>query len=269
MARFNGGWVKLYRSVMEGDIKDNAYLLALWSWLLAAATWKESKILEDGRQRVLPPGTVVFGMSELAETWQCSKATISKWSHYLHDTQRITLETRTRGSIATILNWDVYQGEEIDERTTSERQVNAGRTPSERQVNGSEEVKKERKNICAIDSKKIGEAIEERDTPDVTEIQKALKEWGATLLARGIQKDPRRDEVEINRLVHRYGIDRALDALRGLRFESASKDFDPKKHCRISRIAGPKFDYFENLGAQNRNADQESEFFDPSQESHV
>lgn len=153
MARFNNGWVKLYRSVMEGDLKDNPYLLALWSWLLAAATWRETKLLDGGKQRTLPAGSVVFGISELAETWKCSKATVSKWAHYLHDTKRISLEVRTSGCIATIRNWDVYQGNEDEVRTPSEHQVNTERTPSEHGVNCIEEVKKirreESKNIHA------------------------------------------------------------------------------------------------------------------------
>ena len=144
MARFNNGWVKFYRSVVEGDLKDNAYLLALWSWLLAAATWKETKIMDGGKQRILPPGSVVFGITELAETWDCSKATVSKWAHYLHDTGRIHLEARTRGCIATIRNWDVYQGNEEEVRTQSEREVNTGRTRSEHEANCIEESKKVR-----------------------------------------------------------------------------------------------------------------------------
>ncbi len=145
MARFNGGWVKLYRSVMEGDIKDNPYLLALWSWLLAAATWKESKLLDGGQQRILPPGSVVFGMRELAETWDCSKSTISKWAHYLHDTQRITLDVRPRGCVATILNWDVYQGEDATEQPPSGHGAATEQPPSGHGAALSEEEKKVRK----------------------------------------------------------------------------------------------------------------------------
>lgn len=249
MARFNGGWVKLYRSVMEGDIKDNPYLLALWSWLLAAATWKESKLLDGGKQRVLPPGSVVFGMSELAATWDCSTSTIWRWAHYLHDTHRIVLETGTRGCIVTILNWDVYQGQEDETRTPSESEAKADRTPSEGEEKLSEEVKKEeRRNIPSLSRK---------------DIDLALEEWRSTLASRGILKDPRHDAPAITSLIQRYGIERTLDALRGPRFEGSSEKFNAKQHCRISRIAGPKFDYFENLGAQNRPQANGNGFYNP------
>jgi len=85
-----------------------------------------------------------------------------------------------------------------------------------------------------------------------SDLEKAIEQWGHTLRKRGIQKNPVLDQTEIGRLLQRYGLERTLDALRGMGFESSSGDYDAKKHCRISRIAGPKFDYFENLGAQNR-----------------
>lgn len=108
------------------------------------ASWRESKILSGGVQRTLPPGTVIFGMSELAALWKVSKRTIWKWSHYLHDTGRIVLEGSPVGTIATICNWETYQAFEQPGETPGKHEVNTGETPGK----PYEEGKKGRKNTA-------------------------------------------------------------------------------------------------------------------------
>jgi hypothetical protein len=145
VARFENGYVKSYRSLWDGDLGDNPILLAIWVGLLHMATWKETKILWDGKQRVLPPGSVVFGIREFANRWCVAPSTVLKWLRYLVHSGRITLETSTRGSLATICNWETYQGFDEEVRTPSEHGVNTNRTPSEHEVNLIEEGNKVRK----------------------------------------------------------------------------------------------------------------------------
>lgn len=145
MARFSNGWIKVYRSLGEGDLVQNPFLLALWVRLLTWAHWKPSKIMWEGHQRDLPAGAVVFGFRELAQHWDCSTSTIHKWSHYLHKTERITLETGTRGSLAIIRNWELYQSQDDDEQTPSEHGANTERTRAEHGANLIEEDKKGRR----------------------------------------------------------------------------------------------------------------------------
>lgn len=143
MPRFENGWVKSYRSQLDGDLIKNVHLFAIWNWMLLSATWKEHKTILDGKQITLPPGSLVFGIRELSSTFGISSSTGHRLVHYLHDTERIFLEIRTQGCIATIRNWEEYQsGEDLTERYT-----NAERTVAERKPNPNEEVKKERSNI--------------------------------------------------------------------------------------------------------------------------
>lgn len=235
LVRFQNGYVKLYRSTLYGDIGKNPYLLTIWVLLLLWATWKETKIIWNGKQRVLAPGSVVFGVREIADKLDVSPATVSKWLKYLHESERIVLETGTHGSLATICNWKEYQSNEDRAETPSEHQVNAKCTPSEHQVNLIEEVKKERKKEL-----------------NTAEFQKCLQAWGKTLQKFGIKKDPRVDEVSIVRLIEQYGAARAEQALYGAGFEDKTDTFNPAKNVRISRLFTPKlFEKFENLGSQN------------------
>jgi hypothetical protein len=154
MARFTGGWIKLWRKAIEGDLPGNVYLWALWNWLLFAASWKPTKILWNGEQREIPPGTVVMGLGELATKWDCSRMTIKRWLEYLEKSERISLETCTRGTLVTIRNWELYQNKEEEDVTPSGHEVDTGWIPSGNELALSEEVKNIRNNTVKRSSKK-------------------------------------------------------------------------------------------------------------------
>lgn len=144
MARFTGGWYKVHRDILEKDLVQNVYLWGLWHYLLSIAVYKDSQLIWNGQQRILKPGSCVLGVKELAKQWQCSKMTIWKWLNYLQKTERIVIETCTRGTLVTICNWSIYQISEEQELTPNRHQVDAKCTPSGHEVALSEEGKKER-----------------------------------------------------------------------------------------------------------------------------
>lgn len=147
MARFTGGWFKSYRQAWDKDLSQNIYLWALWNALLHMATWKETQIIWNGKQRTIPAGSVVFGISELADKWECSRQTIWKWLHYLQGSDRIAVESCTRGTLVSICNWEVYQNTEEDAFTPSLHQVDAKWTPSGHQVALSKKVQSKNKEV--------------------------------------------------------------------------------------------------------------------------
>lgn len=153
MARFTGGWIKLWRKAVEGDLPANVYLWAIWHWLLYSATWKPTKILWNGKQREIPPGTVVMGLSELSLKWECSPNTIKRWLKYLEESERIHIESCTRGTLVTIRNWALYQLQENDECTPTANELHTDCKPTANQLQLSEEVKKkeEKKGTEEID----------------------------------------------------------------------------------------------------------------------
>jgi len=144
MARFNKGWVKAWRDMVDGDLPQNIWLWGIWNWLLYSATWKPTKIIWKGKQREIPAGSVVMGLVELSNKWGCSINTIKRWLKYLEESERIMLEMCTRGTLVTLRNWDVYQSQELSECTPSENEVKTECKPSENELQLSKEVKKER-----------------------------------------------------------------------------------------------------------------------------
>lgn len=238
MARYENGWIKIDRRMVIEDIGDNVYALALWTMLLALANWKESKIMWEGKQRVLPPGSVVFGFREFAERWECSKTTVKKWAQYLHDTDRIVLEVCPRGCIATICNWSKYQTREEEVRPNRDHSATTACPQSVHSVTLNEESKKVRR---------------EENTLTREKIETCIQEWKATLehfkIARAVSPQ---DEINLSKAAQRFGVEWVLLALKGARKQQKGPKYDPALFVSLSSYLDPsKIERLVNIGAGN------------------
>lgn len=134
MARFDRGWIKFHRRVVEGDIGCSGVQLAVWVTLLCWSTRYETSIRWKGQQRVIPPGMVVTGIRELAARLGFSKDSIARALRALASRDSIRIETATRGTLISICKWDEYQCSD-DESATQVRhsrdtdETRAGRQP--------------------------------------------------------------------------------------------------------------------------------------------
>lgn len=136
MARFATGWIRLDRRFVNEDIGSNHFLLSIWIKLLLWATHYDSKILWDGELRIIPPGTVVTGMQEIADGLLIPKTTVYRWVRYLEKRNSIRIESGTRGTLITICNYSKYQLDHKSDGTQTEQLMEHGRnadgTPTER-----------------------------------------------------------------------------------------------------------------------------------------
>lgn len=257
MSRYDKGWVKLHRKAYAGDLGDNLFCFGLWAALLSIASWEESTIMWEGNQRVLPPGSVVFGTRELALKFKCNKSTIQKWLDYLVKTNRIIVETSPRGSLATICNWKEYQIIDAVQAATAP----PGARSQDRQEMGTYKELRIKNNTI-----QAGNGIEDAASQDQNRANtgaipagytECLDEYALTLERYAISKDPRADELDLLRLLKVHGYEQTRLALIGARFEPRTDKFDPAKYFSLRRIAEPKnFSRFVNLGAQQQSATQ-------------
>jgi len=273
LARHSSGWIKLYRSAIDSDLTDNKNLWCIWTWLLGSASWHESSLHWNGERKVLPPGTVVCGISELAAFWDISKSVVSHWLNYLVRSERITIETGTKGTIITILNWKEYQARDEaapnEVRTEPEREPNASRTP----VVTYEEVKKER-SVCV--EAQTNTQTAERQKPDLSRLEAVFETWKGTLKHFKIVRDNLTDDEKqaIARAVQRHGVEIVDMALYGARYEAKTENFDPGQHVSIQRVLKPdrngvsRLDKFANLGAANKASASRPMVYDPKTKSY-
>lgn len=121
MARFTEGWIRFERRVINEDIGQNGHILAVFVTLLAWACRFETKRNHGGEIKVIPPGSVIFGIRELADHLGFSKDTVYRALKYLKNRDTISVTSDTRGTIVTFCNWSKYQIEHTN-TATPERQ---------------------------------------------------------------------------------------------------------------------------------------------------
>ena len=126
------------------------------------ANWAKRQLL-DGT--ILHPGDQVISMDRLAQRWGCSKSTVHSRLRKFQKLGMISTVARTLGTVVTICHWRLYQADDGDTRTQTERKPNANRTQAERKPNQkkkvrSKEGKKERRKKGSL-SKKFVEPTEE------------------------------------------------------------------------------------------------------------
>lgn len=244
MARHDKGWVKLERQPVLEDIGSNPYCLALWSWLLCAAVWKETIVIWEGNPRVLRPGTVIFGFRELAEKWGCSKSTVSKWAHYLHKSGRIELEVCPRGACASIRNREDSESSEDLMRPQTGHSVATESPQTDRNVALIEEVKNE-KNKEIEDLSKFDLSLENVELAHAT--------WLSSLKKMGVRRSNllEFEQDAIGTAIQQHGIKAVVCALQGVPVAVVPDGFDRSWSLDVTRVLNSKnFGRYLNVGIQ-------------------
>ncbi len=149
MARFDNGWVKVYRKLTspESDIGSNGYRLAIFTTLLAWANREESTVQWNGKPRKILRGQVVIGVRNFADHLGFSKDTVFRQISYLCLRDTICKEVATEGTLITIPKYEEYQDVPKEVRQDCDTDATLAGRDSGRQPNASEPPNGEVKNI--------------------------------------------------------------------------------------------------------------------------
>lgn len=126
MARFNNGWFRVDRRLINEDIGKNVHTLAVFITLLGWACRFETKIRYGGQQKILPIGSVALGIRELANHLGTNKDAVYRALKYLQKRDTISVSSDTHGTIVTICNFRKYQEVEEDIETLPLQQLRHG-----------------------------------------------------------------------------------------------------------------------------------------------
>ncbi len=125
------GYVKTWRKVLDGGWLKNHKLWAFWSWCLLKASHKEIGIVVGLQKVQLMPGEFIFGRKAAALELGMSERNIRTCIHVLCKMKNTTIKTTNKFSIVSIINWDIYQGDEIVNDQQSDQQVTSKRPASD------------------------------------------------------------------------------------------------------------------------------------------
>ena len=119
MARFSGGWIKVYREIIGTDISEHPVRLALFIHLIAMANIEETWVDWGGAPRKCPRGSLVTSYRELAKVVGADRQSVERQLKYLASRDTLLVESETRGTFITICNYSEYQDKKKSDETVS------------------------------------------------------------------------------------------------------------------------------------------------------
>lgn len=137
------GWIKLHRALGKHPIASDPHSISVWVHLMLMANFAPSKKLVNGRMMEIGAGQLITSRKSLSEKTGVQESKVERILKMLESEQQITQHGASKFRVISIVNWEMYQGDEQQ----SEQQMNTKRTAGEQQVNTLEEGKKPKEKI--------------------------------------------------------------------------------------------------------------------------
>jgi hypothetical protein len=141
-------WLKLFRKLGESSIFEDEYLLQLWIHILISVNYKKKKLIFNGKEIIVLPGSGIFGLNQIVT--DIKKITNQKTKKFkkfktiyyrklkiLEKLRKVKLQPTNKFTIISIVKWEQYQ--------QNETQVKLNCNSSETQVKTNKKVKKVKK----------------------------------------------------------------------------------------------------------------------------
>lgn len=140
------GWLKLYRSILDSAVFQDAEILKVWIWLLCNVAFEQHDTVCYGKVIHLKPGQIASGRKKIAQCTDLNENKVYRALTALKSLGNIEIKSTNKYSIITVVNWDKYQ-EENGKRTSSEQQTNSKTTTEEQQDDSKRTQHKNGKNV--------------------------------------------------------------------------------------------------------------------------
>lgn len=112
------GYIKIYRQITDCWIWDRDDYLKAWIDLLFMANYKDKKTIKDGKIVTFAKGTVTTSIYILADRWGWDRKKVRRFLEVLETDKMVSLNRTTRGTIISIVNYEVFQDEGTANGTT-------------------------------------------------------------------------------------------------------------------------------------------------------
>ena len=139
------GWLKLYRSILDSAVFQDAEVLKVWIWLLCNVAFEQHDTICYGKVIHLKPGQIATGRKKIAQCTDLNETKVYRALIAIKSLGNIEIKSTNKYSIITVVNWDKYQDENC-KRTANEQQTNSKTTAEEQQDNSKRTQHKNGKN---------------------------------------------------------------------------------------------------------------------------
>ena len=116
----SSGWIKLHRKILDCFIwQDKPYDKArAWIDLLLIAMHHDKKMLIDDEVVVIQRGSFMTSIVKLADRWGWSRNKVVRYLDMLESEHMLNTKRTPKGTLITIVKYDVFQGMENTDSTT-------------------------------------------------------------------------------------------------------------------------------------------------------
>lgn len=139
------GWLKLYRSILDSAVFQDAEIFKVWIWLLCNVAFEQHDTVCYGKVIHLKPGQIATGRKKIAQCTDLNENKVYRALTVLKSLGNIEIKATNKYSIITVVNWDKYQDENV-KRISSEQQNNSKTTTEEQQDDSKRTQHKNGKN---------------------------------------------------------------------------------------------------------------------------
>lgn len=127
----SNGWVKIHRSIWDGDLRMHPNAMLVFQYLIQRAQWDEGKasIKWGNEQYYLKRGEILTSWIQLNYYTGLARQSVRTALAYLEKTGKINQRTNHQGTIIFICNYDTYQldlpaGQPTNQPTGNQRVTN-------------------------------------------------------------------------------------------------------------------------------------------------
>lgn len=125
--RFDGGWIKLHRSILTSEIQGDAISIALFTILILWANIKETR----SKGKPVLRGQILTSLAELEQALGVSRPTVCRRLRVLVTCGMIVRDVKRSGVTITICNYEKYQSINNEQEGVSETILKRSRNDPE------------------------------------------------------------------------------------------------------------------------------------------
>jgi hypothetical protein len=106
-----GGYIKLYRRILENPVFENPRTLQVFLWALCRANYTARTVRFGGENITLRAGQFIAGRFTGAEACHMPPSTFRNQLAFLHAAGMLDSKSDNRKTVFTVVNWARFQGE--------------------------------------------------------------------------------------------------------------------------------------------------------------
>ncbi|MDU5527280.1 MAG: DNA replication protein DnaD [Finegoldia magna] len=128
------GWISIHRKIQQSDIwldKEPFDKRSAWIDLIMMANHEDKQILFNGKFIEVKRGEKITSLKQLSDRWRWSTGKVKRFLNLLESGSMIELKTKRRYTSYKVVNYNVYQNEDIDKRNENETKTKRKRNEDE------------------------------------------------------------------------------------------------------------------------------------------